>query len=631
MARIDYPPITTIRDIEALEAVPLDERIESWNINELVRSGAAIDPDKVALYYLADAELDEEPFSLTYRALMARFNRAANLFHALGVGPTDVVAYLLPTVPQNYDVQFGGLAAGIACCVNWMLEPPQIARILAAAKARVVVALGPTPGFEIWDKIEAIRADLPDLRHVLSVQGPGGEVIAASDLDTLMAAQPGDRLVFDRPVDADDVASYVHSGGTTGTPKLARLTHRGFAFKCWANTQIMAHQPDDTIFADYPMFHIAGFFGRGILPFVNGMTVVIPSAMGARSKAFLANYWKLVERFRISLFSGVPTTLSVLVDNPPAGEDVGSLRAYAPTGSAALPIETARQIERTLGIRMLLTFGATEFTQNATMPPRDGDPRYGSTGIRLPYIQVKTVRVGDDGGIERDCAVDEIGVVVVKGPNTIPGYVDESLDEGLYFAGGWINSGDLGRIDADGYLWVTGREKDVIIRGGHNIDPTVIEETLMAHDAVQLAAAVSKPDAYAGELPVAYVQLREGARVTAGALRDFARRRIPERAANPSDIVILDRIPLSHIGKLDKVALRHDAARRVFTKALEPVAGTGVTVAVAVAPHAVYGTLATVTLAAGDAIDRDGVARQAHRILDPFTIRHELVWTGGPP
>ncbi len=621
--RGDHVPIRTLADIEALERVPLAERIDTWDIFELIERGAAIDPGKVAIHYLPDAELDGAPWSLTYGALMGRFRQAANLFHDLGVGPSDVVAYVLPTMPENYFVQIGGLAAGIACCVNWMLEARQIGRILRASRAKVVVALGPTPEFEIWQKVQAVRDELPDLRHVLSVEGFGGAKLAATDLGTWMARFAHDRLDFDRSCAAADVAAYVHSGGTTGAPKLAKLTHQGFAFKCWANTVVVAHGADDCIFADYPMFHIAGFFGRGILPLVNGMTIVIPSAIGARSKAFIANYWKLVERFRITFLSGVPTTLSVLADQPPAGADVGSLRAYAPTGSAALPVETAKRIERTLGVRMLVTFGATEFTQNVTMAPRDGDPRYGSAGIRLPYVGVKTVVV-DDGAIVRDCDVDQIGVIAVKGPNIIPGYVDAELDDGLYFADGWINSGDMGRIDAEGYLWVTGRAKDIIIRGGHNIDPSAIEDALMAHDAVQLAAAVGKPDAYAGELPIAYVQLRDGAEATPEALRAFARRRIPERGANPSEIILTDRLPLTDIGKPDKVKLRHDAARRGISLALRDLSAT-----VDVASHATHGTLVTITLSAQGEADTADMEASVRDILDRYAFRYDVVWSEG--
>jgi fatty-acyl-CoA synthase len=343
--------------------------------------------------------------------------------------------------------------------------------------------------------------------------------------------------------------------------------------------------------------------------------VVIPARLGARSKRFIANYWRLVERYRISVLSGVPTTLSVLVDVPLDGADISSLRPYAPTGSAPLPAEVARKMEERFGVRMIATFGATEFTQNATQPPRDGDPRYGSTGLRIPYTQVKTVALDGKGGIARECAPDEIGVIVIKGPGIIPGYVNPEFDKALFVGDGWVNSGDLGRIDKDGYLWVTGRAKDLIIRGGHNIEPAIIEETLLAHGDVQLAAAVGKPDAYAGELPIAYVQLKPGARTSAEELKEFARARIPERAAAPTEIHILDRMPLTDIGKPMKAELRHEAARRVFAAALE--AG-GIRAEVAVGPHKVHGTLAKVTLSNG--ADEEAV----HRILDPFAIPHEV-------
>ena len=173
--------------------------------------------------------------------------------------------------------------------------------------------------------------------------------------------------------------------------------------------------------------------------------------------------------------------------------------------------------------------------------------------------------------IKRECGVDEIGVVVVKGPSVTPGYLEPKYNDGVFTRDGWFNSGDLGRFDADGYLWLTGRVKDVIIRGGHNIDPTVIDETLLKHREGLLAAAVSKPDAYAGELPGAYVQLVPGARVSAEEIREFALAHIPERAAAPKDIIIVERMPLTDVQKPAKVELRRDAARRAFHEVLADV------------------------------------------------------------
>jgi fatty-acyl-CoA synthase len=282
----------------------------------------------------------------------------------------------------------------------------------------------------------------------------------------------------------------------------------------------------------------------------------------------------------------------------------------------------ARQIEKLIGVRVLLTYGATEYTQNVTQAPRDGDPKFGSPGIRLPYTQVKTVELDGDV-IKRECGTDEIGVVVVKGPSITPGYLEPKYNEGIFTRDGWFNSGDLGRFDADGYLWLTGRVKDVIIRSGHNIDPSVIEETLLKHSEVMLAAAVSKPDAYAGELPVAYVQLVPGARATAEAIRDFALEHIPERAAAPKDIIIVERMPLTDVQKPAKVELRRDAARRAFREVLADVADGKLTVDMVADP--VKGNVAVIEVA-GTAGERHQVEARIHERMKAFPVAYNVQW-----
>jgi fatty-acyl-CoA synthase len=386
---------------------------------------------------------------------------------------------------------------------------------------------------------------------------------------------------------------------------------------------VMAHTSDDVIFADYPMFHIAGIFARGYFAIAHGMSIVIPTPLGARDKRFIENYWKFVQKFGITIFSGVPTTLAQLAKSGPHGETLGTLRNYACTGSTAFPAEVARQIESLIGVRVLLTYGATEYTQNVTQAPRDGDPKYGSPGIRLPYTQVRTVELDGDT-IKRECGVDEIGVVVVKGPSITPGYLEPKYNEGVFTHDGWFNSGDLGRFDADGYLWLTGRVKDVIIRGGHNIDPSVIEETLIKHRDVMLAAAVSKPDAYAGELPIAYVQLVPGARASAEEIRDFALAHIPERAAAPKDIIIVEKMPLTDVQKPAKVELRRDAARRAFREVLADVADSKLTVDMVADP--VKGNMAVISVADGAGARGDVEAKINERMkafATPYTVR----WT----
>jgi fatty-acyl-CoA synthase len=617
-------PIRDLRDVEAIEQTPIEQRIFSWNLNDWIDRGLSRDPDKIALTFLADGDPEGPTVRLSYRELGARATQIANLLHSFGLRPDDVVLLLLPTVPQLYTALIGALARATPCCVNWMLGPAHLVELARATRAKAIVSLGPTPGYDLWQNVQAIRGAMPDVR-ILTVPGPEGTALPSSDLDTLASTQDSDRLTFRRTVRPDDVAALVHSGGTTGSPKLVKLTHRGFAYKCWVNALVMGHRGDDVLFADYPMFHIAGLFGRGLLAVAHGMSIVISSPLGARDKRFIENYWRFVEKFRITFFSGVPTTLATLVKHPPCGEDVGSLRPYMTTGSTAMPAEVSRAVEAMIGVRVLLSYGATEFTQNVTQAPRDGDPKYGSAGIRLPYTAVKTVQLDRQGEIARDCAVDEIGMVVVKGPSVTPGYLDARYDDGLFTQDGWIKNGDLGRIDADGYLWLTGRAKDVIIRGGHNIDPSVIEETLQRHPEVLLAAAVGKPDAYAGELPVAYVQLVEGATATPEALRRFVLETIPERAAAPKEITILDRMPLTDVGKPAKPLLRRDAAQRAFHTALADAIGDP-RLDVDVIPDAATGTKAVVTVAAEDGARAD-MERRIRALMSSYATAYTIEWS----
>ncbi len=519
----------------------------------------------------------------------------------------------------------GALACGIACGVNWMLKPEQLAELIRSTEAKVVVTLGPTPGYEIWENVQAIRPEIPPSVRILTVPGPGGAVIPESDLDTLAARRARRPPAF-RARDRGPTTSrpWCIPAAPPDRPSWCKLTHRGFAYKCWANAVVMAHTPDDVIFADYPMFHIAGIFARGYFALAHGMSIVIPSPIGARDKRFIDNYWRFVDEVRHHhLLRRADHAGAARQEQPRMASSSARLRDYACTGSTAFPAEVARQIESLIGVRVLLTYGATEYTQNVTQAPRDGDPKYGSPGIRLPYTQVKAVELDGDT-IKRDCGVDEIGVVVVKGPSITPGYLEPKYNEGVFTRDGWFNSGDLGRIDADGYLWLTGRAKDVIIRGGHNIDPSVIEETLLKHTEVMLAAAVSKPDAYAGELPVAYVQLVPRARATAAEIRDFALEHIPERAAAPKEIIIVESMPLTDVQKPAKVELRRDAARRAFREVLADLADGKLTVDMVADP--IKGSVAVIN-AAGAAEARHDVEEKIHERMKPFPIAYTVQWT----
>jgi fatty-acyl-CoA synthase len=214
----------------------------------------------------------------------------------------------------------------------------------------------------------------------------------------------------------------------------------------------------------------------------------------------------------------------------------------------------------------------------------------------------------------------------MSGPGVFGSYLNEVHNKSAFVDGNWVNSGDLGRLDEDGFLWITGRAKDLVIRGGHNIDPAPIEEILFQHPAVGLAAVVGQPDAYAGELPVGYVQLKPGTTVAAGELEAWVRERTPERAAVPVQIFQIDPMPLTGVGKVFKPQLRWDAATRVLTKTLLPLAEKGIDCNVRVGPHGSHGSMATITVMYVPEHERDAVSDKVHSTLAPFVLRHEIVF-----
>jgi len=221
-------------------------------------------------------------------------------------------------------------------------------------------------------------------------------------------------------------------------------------------------------------------------------------------------------------------------------------------------------------------------------------------------------------------------MIQVSGPGVTLGYLNDSHTQASRTVDGWLITGDLGRIDADGNLFVTGRSKDIIIRGGHNIDPGVIEDALLLSPEVLLAAAVGKPDAHAGELPVAYVQLVAGSRITEAALLSLVAARIPERAAIPKEIFIIDKIPLTDAGKPAKVVLRHDAAERTFRATLSLIPGLSATphrLQITAGSHPLHGTLISISLSTPARLDTTALLAAIDELMSRYALAYVVKQT----
>ena len=625
-------PLASAADVLAMEAVPFRERVAAASTYEALRVGAARDPAAPALQFLPNADPAEPALVLSHAQFLARVTQAANLFASLGVEPNDVVSFLLPLVPQSFYALFGAEAAGIANPINALLEPHQLAEILNAAKTKVLVALGPTPGADIWQKVESIRGQVPSLQTILRVGGAGEGVDDAARgihaFDTLLEGFPGDRLSSGRTIAPTDTAAYFHTGGTTGTPKLVRHSHENQVYQAWVVGTMLPTQPGRALLFGLPLYHVGGALTQGLAALAAGSSLVVLSPSGWRNASAVRNAWKLVERFQPSVFGGVPTVLAAAASVPVADADVSSLRAISGGGSA-IPVAVGQALQQRFGVPVLEVYGMTETSSVHTIAYSDRPVRLGSVGHAVPYSRVRVVKLDADGRCQGDCATGEIGVVAMSGPGVFSGYLDPVHNQGAFIEPGWVNSGDLGRLDEDGYLWITGRAKDLIIRGAHNIDPLPVEEAFYQHPAVALVALVGQPDAYAGELPVAYVQLKPGTQATPAELLEHVRSRAPERASVPVAVLLVEAIPLTGVGKVFKPQLRWDAAQRVFAQTLAPLAQEGVQATVSVGAHGTHGTLATVTLSAAAGLpagERERLEQLVRRQLDPFVIRHRIDW-----
>jgi fatty-acyl-CoA synthase len=364
-----------------------------------------------------------------------------------------------------------------------------------------------------------------------------------------------------------------HTGGTTGAPKLAAHTHAMEVADAWMLAAYAGFTPDATVLAALPLFHVNALVVTLLMPLFKGQEVVWAGPLGYRDPGLYARFWQLVQHYRIASMSAVPTVYAALTQHP-VDADISSLRLPI-VGASPLPTAVRDGFRAHTGVTLMEGYGLTEATCASARAFPDA-PRPGSVGQRLPYQRMKAVHIGADG-TWADLPPGQPGVLAISGPTVFPGYVTGRDENGFVLDGrgklveGWLDTGDLARVDADGFVHLSGRAKDLIIRGGHNIDPAVIQDALLEHPQVLAAAAVGRPDPHAGEVPVAYVTLAPGASVGEDTLCAWAGERVAEPAAAPKAVTVLDAIPVTAVGKPYKLPLRADATRRAVLCALRGI------------------------------------------------------------
>lgn len=583
---------------DALAGSTLRDWLPAQSVFQALQQVAATHGDRTALAFLPHAAHQGPPIGTTYRELVDHIARTANMLRHIGVGPRDVVAYVLPALPETHHILWGAETAGIALPINPLLKAEDIAALLSTAGAKVLVALGPTPGTDIWEKARRARELAPCVRTLMSLgkgEAPGADADFAKSVS---ASSP--QLTFEPPA-SEDAAAYFHTGGTTGAPKLVIQTHRNQLAAAYGGAVSIGARPEDVMLNGLPMFHVAATIFGSLSMLLAGAQVVILSPAGVRDPNIVASFWRIAGELRATLLGGVPTSFAAALAHPPGDANLSSVRANV-CGAALTPAAVSAGVERVTGKPLREVYGMTECGGVICVDPVWTERVNGSAGLPVAFceVQARAIESGQVG--QRVCAAGEPGVIVVRGPNVSPGYLQHEHNVGLFTADGWLVTGDLGRVDADGRVFITGRLKDLIIRGGHNIDPAVIEACLRQHPCVADAAAVGMPDAYAGEVPVAYVSLKPETRCSEAELRDFAAQRIAERPALPRFVKVLPQLPLTAVGKPYKPALRLAAAQAHFSEILAShpvdrlevtdVAGRGMTVNVHLSPEVSDGVAA---------------------------------------
>jgi len=567
-------PIRGLADIEAIEQTPLDELIQLQSTHALFEASARGHGAGAALTFLKTADVDADAERYTYAQLLGKINQAANALHSLGLNSQDTVGIMLPGCPEYHFALWGGEATAIVQPINPLLTAEKISSLLSATRAKVLIAWADPDDAGIWRKVAQLATGI---EHVLYVSHAGlapdatGIRASVQSFAELIARQPADRLLSGRVIQSSDVAAYFHTGGTTGSPKLAVQTHGAQVYTAWASVQMQGLTSSDRTINGYPLFHVAGVLPGSLACFSAGAEVIIPTTELFRNKDVIANFWRLADHYTPTIMSAVPTVLSALSDIDLDGADISSIR-YFRTGAAPLSEETARRFKERTGFHIHESLGMTEMTGISTISPPGVHASVGHVGFRTPHARIRIGKMDANGNLTPDeAAAGETGMVLFKSPNLFAGYLGRIERKSYFTDDGWLISGDLGSLSPAGLLKLRGRSKDLIIRSGHNIDPQVIEQALERHPAVKACAAVGAPDPYAGEVPVAFVTLKEGQTADPESLRDFAARHVDEPPARPKYVEIVPALPTTNVGKVFKPELRGMTKKRYLEKALATI------------------------------------------------------------
>jgi long-chain acyl-CoA synthetase len=488
----------------------------SANLANLLTRTAAAHGDVIAL------KLDD--LEVSYALLDEGSARVAGMLAAKGVGIGDRVGIMLPNVPYFALAYYGALRLGaVVVPMNVLLKGREVGFYLEDSGAQVVFA------WHDFAQAAQTGADAAGTELILVTPGEFEQAV--------MEAEPR-REVVERA--GDDTAVILYTSGTTGTPKGAELTHDNLSRNAEASRALFDTGPGDVVLGALPLFHSFGqTCGLNATVAGGGTLTLLPRF--DPGKAF-----EIFERDAVTVFEGVPTMYGALLNHAERDRyDLSRLRVCA-SGGAALPVEVLRGFEEAFGTKVLEGYGLSETSPVASFNHPDRERKAGSIGTPIAGVEMRVV---DDEGAE--LPTGEVGEIVVRGHNVMKGYWGKPDATADAIRDGWFHTGDLARVDEDGYFFIVDRKKDMIIRGGYNVYPREVEEVLYEHPAVREAAVVGIPHPEWGEEVGAAVALKDGQQITAQELRDYVKEQVASYKY-PRQIWFVDELPKGPTGKILK-------------------------------------------------------------------------------
>ncbi len=496
------------------------------NLRDMIQTQGERFGDKVVIRFH-----DED---VTYRELDERSSRVANALKRLGIRKGDRVCLLMDNGPEFYYVFFGIIKLGaIAGPVNCWWQTGEIQYLLNDSGA---VALFVDAPYRTHS--DRVRGETPALKHMIA---RGFEADGYLSFDDFLQ---GDSSLEDVPIGPDDISTIVYTSGTTGNPKGVLLSHGNILTNSWQATKLADISEREVVMCFLPLFHVNGLVITGTAPMAVGAQIVLRKNFSA------SDFWDTVAQYRVNIFSGVPTVYQILLNTPGSEKvDVSSLR-YGVCGAAPMPVETIRRFEETFNMIIVEGYGLTEGTAGATANPINGVRKIGSIGI--PF-EDSEIRIVDDD--DREVPQGEVGEITIRGGHVMKGYFNKPEETAQTLRGGWLHTGDMAYTDADGYLFIVDRKKEMIIRGGENIYPKELEGILFTHPKILEASVVGVPDPIYGEEVLACVVVRPGETLGEEELRDWCRENMASYKV-PRYVDFRDSLPKNIIGKVLKKELR---------------------------------------------------------------------------